>query len=109
MGEFLIDLEASRMYQEVTLMDPTMSGGSQISETWGNPLSEVPENPLSSNDPFNVDLESGPKIKFLPTKHIQRTQNIIEVKKGCSVQIKVEHATSELQGYGIVHNNPEIF
>ena len=36
-------------------------------------------------------------------------ENIIEVKKGCSVQIKVEHATSELQGYGIVHNNPEIF
>ena len=64
----------------VTLMDPMlsstpkMSGVSQVSETWGNPLSEVPENPLSSNDPFNVDLESGPKIKFLPTKHIQRTR-----------------------------------
>ena len=54
--------------------NPTMGGVSQISETWGNPLSEVPENPLSSNDPFNVDLESGPKIKFLPTKHIQRNR-----------------------------------
>ena len=63
----------------VTLMDPMLSSAptmsaSQIPETWGNPLSEVPENPLSSNDPFNVDLESGPKIKFLPTKHIQRTR-----------------------------------
>ena len=67
-------------FVSVTLMDPmlssapTMRGGSQISETWGNPLSEVSENPLSSNDPFNVDLEPGPKIKFLPTKHIQRTR-----------------------------------
>ena len=59
-------------FVSVTLMDPMMSGGSQISETWGNPLSEVSENPLSSNDPFNVDLEPGPKIKFLPTKYIQR-------------------------------------
>ena len=59
----------------VTLMDPMLSSApTMISETWGNPLSEVSENPLSSNDPFNVDLESGPKIKFLPTKHIQRTR-----------------------------------
>ena len=61
-------------FVSVTLMDPMMSGGSQISETWGNPLSEVSENPLSSNDPFNVDLEPGPKIKFLPTQHIQWTR-----------------------------------
>ncbi len=74
---------------------PAMSGVSQISETWGNPLSEVSENPLSSNDPFNVDLESGPKIKFLPTKHIQRTQNIIEVKKGFAVQVEVVPATTK--------------
>ena len=66
-------------FVSVTLMDPMLSSApmmsaSQIPETWGNPLSEVPENPLSSNDPFNVDFESGPKIKFLPTKHIQRTR-----------------------------------
>ena len=59
-------------------MDPMLSSApTMISETWGNPLSEVSENPLSSNDPFNVDLESGPKIKFLPTKHIQRIRKSI--------------------------------
>ena len=33
---------------------------------------------------------------------------MIEVKKGSAIQVKVEHATSELLGYGIVHTNPEI-
>ena len=37
-------------------------------------------------------------------------ENIIEVKKGCSVQVQVVPATTgELLCYGIVHNNPEMF
>ena len=73
-------------FVSVTFGDPMLpsdsimrSGPSPISQTWGNrvDLPEVSEDSLPSNDPFieieNV-VEVVPSIKFLATKHVQKTR-----------------------------------
>ena len=55
---------------------------SPISQTWGNrvDLSEISEDILPSNDPFHPSIENVevvPSIKFLPSKHFQKTRKSI--------------------------------
>ena len=58
------------------------AGPSPISQTWGNrvDLSEISEEILPSNDPFHPPIENVevvPSIKFLPSKHFQKTRKLI--------------------------------
>jgi len=80
-----------------------------LSATWGNLRREVSKNALSSNDPFVENLDPDPMIKFLPTKHVQKIQNLTEIQLGTAIEVDVEGATTELTGFGLVHTNPEMF
>jgi len=116
MGSSGLTLKPSRMYHQDVFGDPMLSskstrghGSQQLSATWGNLRREVSKNALSSNDPFVENLDPDPMIKFLPTKHVQKIQNLTEIVKGGCVQVDVEGATTELTGFGLVHTNPEMF
>jgi len=116
MGSSGLTLKPSRMYHQDVFGDPMLSsestrgrGSQQLSATWGNLQREVSKNALSSNDPFVENLDPDPMIKFLPTKHVQKIQNLTEIQLGTAIEVDIEGATTELTGFGLVHTNPEMF
>jgi len=101
------------MYHQDVFNDPMLSsvgnGSQRLSATWGNLRKEVSENTLSSNNPFVANLDPNPMINFLPTKHVQKIQNLTEIVKGKSVEVEVRGTSTELTGYGLVHTSPDMF
>ena len=69
-------------YNEAVIVDwgpptlpPTHTSTVTFNEVWGNrELPEVPENQLGSIDPFVGNLEAEPRIRFLPSKNVQKVR-----------------------------------
>ena len=56
-------------------LPPTNTSTVTFNEVWGNrELPEVPENQLGSIDPFVGNLEAEPRIRFLPSKNVQKVR-----------------------------------